>query len=661
MAQRNPLPRSPSSRDRQPRTFRLTLSALLSLPHRLCNPPPAVGKVRSCKVTPMFKVKLDDVLNRKHLPPLGIKDFEEWLLFVEGCPENLYFILWLKEYATRYDQWVAQTRPAKADANSKEQYRFSNQVQHSTGLTLFYLRAKQTFFTPGAEYELNIPSDVLSPFHTGHFVSPHPDPIVFSEVAWQVHNMLKESLDRFVLASYYNVGTNRALCGMIGGVFITLAGSVPPIAVNFADQRARWLRLLALPGLWLGLTVLVASMHGVCMMVYIFGDLRQLRKFELSRPRISPPKPLDSISSRPPISSPVPMYKSDSHSSSSFLPSYALRRPRPTPAPPPKRTAPPLTVTIPEPPPATAFSSLQRDSLANSIASTPYDSASQYSSSTSSYNGAIVDGADPEITVSPAYFDPDPAPEGPATRTGPDAHPFITDGIAVPSPSYRFGTATVHSEECRFNRTCYNNVTAGFIAYDDDDLYDRPMGKATEEGRAGGFDFDSLPVRDGEDAPCICTTVPAAPSSVALPLNNAEEEKQPELIQPSSSPLPAFPAPVAVLDNAHPSRRTELKSPATFIGHVQSKCSRNSVVGFMPALPANQKYKSQAIKPRVAPHAIENQHHRVRRVPAFGPLTRVLSPVVTRAQWEIVVRSGFVALLISLVIVGCLLPVPVRR
>jgi hypothetical protein len=58
----------------------------------------------------MFKVKLDDVLNKKHLPPLGIdfhafhllansltfcsglKDFEEWLLFVEGCPENLFVL-----------------------------------------------------------------------------------------------------------------------------------------------------------------------------------------------------------------------------------------------------------------------------------------------------------------------------------------------------------------------------------------------------------------------------------------------------------------------------------------------------------------------------------------------------------------------------------------
>jgi hypothetical protein len=227
------------------------------------------------------------------LYPLGLKDFEEWLLFVEGCPENLsvpryasilylasthsclhsYFILWLKEYTSRYDQWVAQTRPVKDDSNSKEQYRFSNQIQHSTALTLFYLRAKQTFFTPGADFELNIPSEVLSPFHTGHFVSPHPDPIVFSDVAWQVNNMLKDSLDRFVLASYYNVGTNRALCGMIGGTVIALAGFVPPIAVNFADDRSRWLRLLALPGLWLGLTILIASLNGVRLISIHLYDL----------------------------------------------------------------------------------------------------------------------------------------------------------------------------------------------------------------------------------------------------------------------------------------------------------------------------------------------------------------------------------------------------
>jgi len=395
------------------------------------------------------------------------------------------------------------------------------------------------------------------------------------------------------------------------------------------------------------------------MMIYLFGDLRQLRKVELSRPRISAPKPLDASSTRPLISAPIPMYKSDSHSSSSFLPSYPFKRSRSTPAlnrPP----VPPLTIAIPERP-AAAHSPRVRDSLANSIATTPYDSDSQYSSSTSSYNGALVGGVEPEITVSPAYYDADPAPEGPATRTGPDVHLFIADGIALPSPSYRFGTATVHTEECRFHRACYNSATAGFIGYDDDDLYDRPTGKAAEEGRAGTFDFDSLPVRDGEDIPCICTAVPAAPSSVALPLNPSHDEKRPE---PTQSP-PPLPTPLVSAisddDDTHPSRPQELMTISGFLGRAQHNCTtRNSVIGSAPAIPANQKYKSQAAQPRVAPpHAIDNQHTRMRRVPAFGPLTRVLSPVVSRAQWEIVVRSGFLAMLLSLAIVGSLLAIPV--
>ena len=397
-------------------------------------------------------------------------------------------------------------------------------------------------------------------------------------------------------------------------------------------------------------------------MIYIFGDLRQLRKVELSRPRISPPKPLDASSARPPISAPVPMYKSDSHSSSSFLPSYPFKRSRSTPAL-NRPSVPPLTIAIPERP-AAAHVPRVRDSLANSVASTPYDSDSQYSSSTSSYNGVLVDGVEPEITVSPAYFDADPAPEGPATRTGPDAHPFIADGIALPSPSYRFGTATVHTEECRFHRACYNSATAGFIGYDDDDLYDRPTGKAAEEGRAGAFDFDSLPMRDAEDIPCICTAVPAAPSSVALPLNPSHEEKRPEPSQ-SSPPLPTPLVSTISDDDTHPPQRPELMTISGFLGRSQTKCTRNSVIGSTPAIPANQKYKSQATQPRVAPppqpHAIENQHTRMRRVPAFGPLTRVLNPVVSRAQWEIVVRSAFLAILLSLAIVGSLLAVPVQH
>jgi hypothetical protein len=61
----------------------------------------------------------------------------------------------------------------------------------------------------------------------------------------------------------------------------------------------------------------------------------------------------------------------------------------------------------------------------------------------------------------------------------------------------------------------------------------------------------------------------------------------------------------------------------------------------------------------------EDEGWRVRRkrmlgVPAFAsPLTKILSPVVTRAQWEIVIRSGILAFVISSVVLGVLVAVPV--
>jgi hypothetical protein len=75
--------------------------------------------------------------------------------------------------------------------------------------------------------------------------------------------MLKESLERFVVAAYTNVGTNRGWCGILGGIFLILAGGIPPIACNILTGKSRWLRLLALPCMWLGLTIILASLHGV--------------------------------------------------------------------------------------------------------------------------------------------------------------------------------------------------------------------------------------------------------------------------------------------------------------------------------------------------------------------------------------------------------------
>jgi hypothetical protein len=230
-------------------------------------------------VTPAFKIHLEDVLNRQHLPPLGLKDFEEWLLYVEQCPENLsvsftiilqpftdhlisprYFILWLKDYTLRYKQWKLQLSPRPTNAPD---YRPAYPTQTASQLLMFYFRAKQTFFTPNSEYELNVPSDILSPFHSSKFGSTPPDPAVFTDVACEVQSMLNQSLQRFLVAAYSNVGTNRGLCGILGGLGIVLLGSLPPIIYSLLAGKSRWLRLTALPGMWLGLTIVIASLYGV--------------------------------------------------------------------------------------------------------------------------------------------------------------------------------------------------------------------------------------------------------------------------------------------------------------------------------------------------------------------------------------------------------------
>ncbi|KAF7299073.1 hypothetical protein MIND_00855600 [Mycena indigotica] len=298
----------------RPTTTDISLKSLLSLPFRLCNPPPPAGKARSCSVTPALRVQLDDILERRHLPPLGLKDFEEWLLYCEDSVENLYFILWLKEYTLRYKQWVA-----RSDSDSYYDPFPRNSLAH------FFARAKQTFFTPNAVYELNVPSATLAPFHAVDG-SPHPDPAVFTPIAIEIRKMLQDSLERFVLAQLSNVGNSRAFCGMTAGVVFFSIGAVIPIVYNLAGGHSRWLRLTSFPGMWMGLTTLLASLHGVCIGVYIFGDLRQLRKFELSRPPIS--KPLPALPSPPPppprITHPLPAHVEPSNSSQASFESHSV-------------------------------------------------------------------------------------------------------------------------------------------------------------------------------------------------------------------------------------------------------------------------------------------------------------------------------------------------
>ena len=88
--------------------------------------------------------------------------------------------------------------------------------------------------------------------------------------------MLSESLKRFVRAAYTNVGSQRAICGIIGGCTFTLVSGLLPLVMTTGrwnmGPHTRLIRLAAFPGLWFGLTILVASLQGVSKRILFCSD-----------------------------------------------------------------------------------------------------------------------------------------------------------------------------------------------------------------------------------------------------------------------------------------------------------------------------------------------------------------------------------------------------
>ena len=84
----------PLSNNERPSHFPYRLTELKKLPRRLFKPPKRsqnqrVGRVRSFRLTPVYSVRLEDVLSGQHLPPLTIHEFESYLVHVERSSENL--------------------------------------------------------------------------------------------------------------------------------------------------------------------------------------------------------------------------------------------------------------------------------------------------------------------------------------------------------------------------------------------------------------------------------------------------------------------------------------------------------------------------------------------------------------------------------------------
>ncbi|KAG8983507.1 hypothetical protein FRB90_005940 [Tulasnella sp. 427] len=275
-------PQTRKSRTFRPPKYSYDFRHLTQFPRRLIFPPESgVGRVRSFKITPVFEVTLDDVLDGKHLPPITLKDFEDYLVFETHSAENLYFICWLRDYTAAYNKWKQSQ-----DALPEEKRQAAN-----PDLTVSFARARGTFFDPSSHLELNLPGEIVEQLLKDTQSTSTPSPEILSDVQKHVEGMLRESLMKFVVGSCRNSGRRRGLFAIAVGL-AAMAVGLAPVFMSIFRGESRWVRLAALFPFWFGATTAIAGFHGVCVVIFLFGDARQLYPYELCRPTLPAIQPL---------------------------------------------------------------------------------------------------------------------------------------------------------------------------------------------------------------------------------------------------------------------------------------------------------------------------------------------------------------------------------
>lgn len=363
-------------------------------------------------------------------------------------------------------------------------------------------------------------------------------------------------------------------------------------------------------------------------MVYVFGDLRQLRKFELARPAISKPLPVPAVNNtampvpRPPEPSKSPNVLISTHYDEHYDPAHfsstSLRSAR-------------------------YSHSIQgsSDSLSSECSDTEPSESSEDSSSS--------------IEVSPAYFDDAPAPEGPATATGlhrsryGPTHSSITfppmihtlehmNPVVSPAPlQHRLSSENVRNSaavEPHNGEDCFG-PSAAFIRHEVD-LDTEQKGQSENER----FDFDLLPKSGGvrairADNVRLASNITSPVVITGVGHTPVKTEKTSLSISPLTSAIArqqykckrVYPPPLTLGSQVSSLHFPDACSPSPTSTHPSPRSPRSPLSFMIPSFTAG--------------------------VPAFqAPMTRVHSPVVIRAQWEVVVRSGILALIVAVTFVA---------
>ncbi|GAA5899391.1 hypothetical protein JCM6882_009106 [Rhodosporidiobolus microsporus] len=235
------------------------------------------GKVRGISRVKLCDVTLDDVVQGKLTPPLTLRDFEDYLAFREKSAENLYFYLWVQEYTKLYNQ----SKPSERS--------------HQDVITLgrAFNTAVDTFFSVSSPLEVNVPSDIrreidgrIRDVAQPSVAQPSNEaflpPSAFDRVLHETSESLAVSFKAFRKQVVRNADRNRGYFAIFLGLLTWALGLIPTIVCTVLDKH-RGYRAIGIFFWWFGITVAMGGFGKTCLVIYLFGDNRQLYPWELAK------------------------------------------------------------------------------------------------------------------------------------------------------------------------------------------------------------------------------------------------------------------------------------------------------------------------------------------------------------------------------------------
>ncbi|TIB10395.1 hypothetical protein E3P89_02379 [Wallemia ichthyophaga] len=289
----------------RPSSFRCSWRTLLNLPRRVFAPPAIPSaprfKVRSCAATPLDAVTLESILNDSYLPPLTLVDFQDYLVFSENSVENLFYLRWLAHYASLHEKLNSISNNNGINNNNNNQRSSSDAAEVIDEMSQQYQRSLSTFILPGSAYELNLPSKLIQELlmiapqqyvDVGDFTSTHrhavlpppADAVPLVQCKHAVVQMLRGSARKFSAKSPANGGRKRGWFALFVGVLFGLFGLLIVLVARLYQKGDGGRRTAgaSIPFFWFGVATFVMGLHGICIVVFMFGDARQLHPIELA-------------------------------------------------------------------------------------------------------------------------------------------------------------------------------------------------------------------------------------------------------------------------------------------------------------------------------------------------------------------------------------------